>query len=229
MLKALITKALLVLILAAAPLFANFWITGETFTQAAAADMPEWVQKSPPLHQAAWSNDLDKVKQLIADGADVNAKGLFGKTPLHCAAWGNAREAAVLLLERGADVHAKGLFGKTPLHGAAQNNSREVAVLLLANGADVNAQVNNGSTPLHDAARSNSHEVAVLLLANGADTNAKRSQGGFLFSKTYYLTPLEFARYWKRQGYGDTSDMIELLTNGLAAARAQPKVQPAKD
>ena len=38
------------------------------------------------IHDAAINGDIEAVKQAIADGADVNAKGDGGKTPLRHAA-----------------------------------------------------------------------------------------------------------------------------------------------
>ena len=49
------------------------------------------------------------VRLLIASGADVNARGDFGRTPLHFAVWDGGIEAieiVQILLAAGADIHA---------------------------------------------------------------------------------------------------------------------------
>jgi uncharacterized protein len=57
--------------------------------------------------------------QLLAGGADVNEKDLFG-TPLHLAAAKGELAIAVILIDRGADLEATGEpEGAHPLHTAA--------------------------------------------------------------------------------------------------------------
>ena len=153
---------------------------GSGATDGAAADTP--------LHKAAAAGDAEKVKRLIAGGADVNAKGRDGSAPLHAAA--DEPEVARMLIESGANVNAKAADGDTPLH---QADEPEVAALLLANGADIHATDVNGDTPLHKA---DEVESAVLLLERGADIHAKNNIG---------WTPMDWAIYEKR------AEMQELL------------------
>ena len=141
-----------------------------------------------PLHKAAEAGDVEKVRRLIAEGADVNAKGRDGGAPLHAAA--DEPEVAKLLIENGANVNAKALDDDTPLH---QADEPEVTALLLANGANVHATDVNGDTPLHKA---DEPESAVLLLEHGADVHAKNNIG---------WTPLDWAIYEKN------AEMRELL------------------
>ena len=63
--------------------------------------------------QAAFSGNIEAVKQAIADGADLNAKHKYGLTPLHRAAFRGHEEIADLLIENGADVNAK-MWGTDP-------------------------------------------------------------------------------------------------------------------
>ena len=125
-------------------------------------------EEDTPLHTAAWNNDAAEAKRLIANGAEVNAKGKYGWTPLHRAAEGNAAEVAKLLIEHGADVNAKDNGGWTALYYAAWDYKAEILLMLIDNGADVNAKDNGGQTPLDKAAKNNEAVIKKLLIANGA-------------------------------------------------------------
>jgi hypothetical protein len=93
-----------------------------------------------PIHLAARNGDIEAVKQHLAAGTDVNAKGADGWTPLHYAAWRGKKEVAELLIANGADVNAKDVVGETPLHKAVIDGRKETAELLIAKGAEVNAK-----------------------------------------------------------------------------------------
>ena len=71
------------------------------------------------IHHAAETGNIEAVKQHLAAGVDVNAKGWpgwKGWTPLHYAVNGGSKEIAELLLAKGADVNAKDDDGYTPLY-----------------------------------------------------------------------------------------------------------------
>jgi len=77
------------------------------------------------LLEGCKEGDFNKVRLAINFGADVNAKGNWGRTPLHLASWHNRIETAKLLLDRGADVEAKNEFGLTPWDFAQSDGMRE--------------------------------------------------------------------------------------------------------
>ena len=58
------------------------------------------------LLNAAERGDIDKVKHLINEGADVNAKDVYEKTPLHWAAEKGHKEIVEILLKKGANVNS---------------------------------------------------------------------------------------------------------------------------
>ena len=144
------------------------------------------------LHKAASDGNIEAVKQHLAAGAEVDAKGGRGLTPLHFAAGfsrgGVGKEIAELLIANGADVNAKDEDGWTPLHWVAyedQQFNKEVGELLIAKGADMNAVEDHaGWTPLHVAAYNGYKAAVELLVAKGADVNAIDADG---------KTPLDWA------------------------------------
>jgi len=162
------------------------------------------------LHQAAAKGDLKKVRKLVEEGADVNARDNIGYTPLHYAASYGHLDVARLLLEEGADVNARDNAGWTPLHWAAAYGHVDVARLLVERGADVNARDNIGYTPLHYAASYGHLDVARLLIESGADINARDDRG---------RTPLDLAKELGRE------EVVKLLES---AARQMRPAQPAR-
>ena len=92
-----------------------------------------------PLHNTAWHGQKEVAELLIANGADVNAKGTVrtkvgGVTPLHIAADKGHKEIAELLIAAGADVNAKDKGGESPLDWAIEDNQSETADLLRKHG-----------------------------------------------------------------------------------------------
>lgn len=135
------------------------------------------------LFDAVNSGDLDKVKEFIKKGADVNTKGKRGKTLLHLAVNRANTETVRFLIAQGADVNARDENGFTPLHreGAISGSPEQVvktAELLLASGADINVRGNSGLTPLYTAViGAEDEKLAALYIAEGADINARTDDG----------------------------------------------------
>ena len=63
------------------------------------------------IHDAAKAGNIKAVKQHIAAGTDVNAKGRWGSTPLLLAALYGHKEVVELLISNGADVNARDFLG----------------------------------------------------------------------------------------------------------------------
>ena len=123
--------------------------------------MSDWFQKEQ-LHFAAADGDLDKVKELVAYGYDVNAFDEdLSFTPLHYAVKGGHIAVAKYLLSVGADVnaHDEEKVGETPLGEVAQNCSFEMAELLVGAGADPTIRGWMQMTPLDRARKRNKEKV----------------------------------------------------------------------
>src|SRR5437667_9062862 len=72
---------------------------------------------------AAMKGDLNQVRSLIKQAADVNAAQGDGMTALHWAAFNANLELAQTLLYAGANVRAMTRLGITPLYLAAEAGS----------------------------------------------------------------------------------------------------------
>ncbi|MFC1652081.1 ankyrin repeat domain-containing protein [Planctomycetota bacterium] len=114
------------------------------------------------LHMAVVMGDLARVRSLVGQGVDVNAKDELGKTPLFWAISLRQIKVVDLLITQGADVNAKTQDGQTPLYIAVIRGSREVMEMLIANGAEVTSQI------VTLAVRSKHEEIVDLFLGDKA-------------------------------------------------------------
>ena len=109
----------------------------EPVAEAAKPEPPTAKAPNISIHDAVQKGNIEAVKQHIAAGTDVNAKGgVIGGTPLHGAVTFGHKEIVELLIAKGADVNAKGVDGITPLDLATTFRHRrtETADLLRKHG-----------------------------------------------------------------------------------------------
>jgi ankyrin repeat protein len=125
------------------------------------------------LDAAVRAGRLDQVQQLLATGADLNAKDRVGSAPLHVVAWSGNIGIASFLISHGADVNAlQSETGSTPLDYAVVSGNSAIVKLLLGAGARIDIRDRSGETALHLAAAGNRQEILELLLAAHPDLNA---------------------------------------------------------
>jgi len=79
------------------------------------------------LHSASRSGNMELVRLLIQEGADVNAQDEDGESPLHIAmARSNNYSIVRTLVENGADLSSRAVDGKTPFHNIFNNTISQV-------------------------------------------------------------------------------------------------------
>eukprot|EP00938_MAST-03A_sp_MAST-3A-sp1_P001506 g1506.t1 len=100
------------------------------------------------IHFAAYLGDIDAMKMLIEDNADVNRVDRVKGTALHLAARKGHVDVVKVLIENGADVNAVDEDKWTALHNAAQFGRVDIVKVLIRSGADVNAVNGNSWTAL---------------------------------------------------------------------------------
>ena len=146
------------------------------------------------LLRAAYNTDLNKVRRLLADGANPNVRsgrlvdewhkriGSSTWTPmmacLHSPVAGDHYTICIALLDAGADINAADNHGATALYGAIGYRSAETALMLIRRGAEVNTTTGcyidgDEGSPLWRAVRCGNRPVVAALLRAGADTEAR--------------------------------------------------------
>jgi ankyrin repeat protein len=125
------------------------------------------------LHWAAYNDDLETVKLLLAAGANVRAATREGAiTPLFMACVNGDAPMIEALLKAGADANSVKSNGATALMTAAASGSADAVKVLLDHGADVNAKETvHGQTALMFAAALNRDATIKVLTAHGAEVN----------------------------------------------------------
>lgn len=177
-------------------------------------------------------SSLDLARQLIAHGADVNARATkeiedgyrhrltwVGTTPFFVAAKGVDHQMMRLLSEAGADPLLANADNITPLMAAAgvemfysgeddgtDEDSLEAVMLALRLGGDVTAASRRGETALHGAAKRGYLPLLTLLIERGARLDVRNDKG---------WTPLTVALGYEK---GNPINLFQAERATLAAA-----------
>ena len=99
------------------------------------------------LGGAASAGNLEKIREWLKKGANINGKYDKDFTPLHWAATMNQVDAIQLLADEGADLNARDGHKSTPLLLAAFFGQAQSVDLLLQRGADPTLKNKDGSIP----------------------------------------------------------------------------------
>jgi quinoprotein dehydrogenase-associated probable ABC transporter substrate-binding protein len=165
------------------------------------ADLKKWLaQGANPdeeLKNAIAANDIDRVRYLLAHGAQIEARDGEANTALINATRFGFLEVATYLVEHKADTNLADRTGWTPLMFATWDDDPAFAKMLIAHGAKLGSTNNDGLTPLAIAAQNGKVKAAQALIAAGGDVNAPVAQGGY--------TPLMLASI---SGSGDLARLL---------------------
>ena len=120
------------------------------------------------LLSAVSAGRTGQVADLLAQGADANAKNPAGRPALVLAGFSGNRRTARLLVNAGADVNAVDSAGNTALIAASAFGHGKVVSLLVSAGADPNLKNAAGQSALMRATLSGHTSVVEQLKAAGA-------------------------------------------------------------
>jgi len=136
------------------------------------ADSGQAADGRSPVAEAAKAGDLDAVRSLISNRADVNLSERDGSTALLWAAYHGDVEMVRTLTAAGAAPDAANRYGVTPLLQASRIGATAVIEALLDAGADPSLAHPEGETPLMAVSRAGNRDAVRLLLERGADVNS---------------------------------------------------------
>jgi ankyrin repeat protein len=94
---------------------------------------PEW-------EQAVYKGDVDHIRRLLREGADINARDRYGQTALMIAARNGSATLVRYLVDQGAELDQSAKYHLTALMLAVLNGSLEIARTLVTAGANLEIQ-----------------------------------------------------------------------------------------
>ncbi len=157
-----------------------------------------WLEEGADLTQelsnAVLATDVERIKFLTKNGADINARDAQGYAPIHTAARNRHPELIAALADLGANLNAPDGDGMTPLIHAAMRNHVPSVKMLQSRGADIEKPGTQGYPPLALAIAENKFEVAKALMEAGAAIDSPSGPDG--------LTPLMVASSQVSPGEG---------------------------
>src|SRR5262245_48814752 len=178
---------------------------------------------------AAMNGDLTAVRNLLKQGADVNAAQGDGMTALHWAVFKDNAEMVKTLVSAGANVSATTrINGMTPVFFAAQNGQAAIIDILVKAGAKPNAPLATGVTPLMIAAKAGNPDAVKVLLDNGADANAKenaRGETALMFAAAANRPAAIKVLLQSGANASLSTKVIDIAAKNAAASRAQAAAQ----
>jgi hypothetical protein len=168
------------------------------------------------LISASSSGNVETIKKLLAEGANINERDSNGWTALMYAAWKNNIDAAKYLIESGADVNAKDIHNdKDALLIATNYSLLEMMKLLTDKGANIESTDYQGDTPLVYAALYAANiDATKLLIKKGANINTKNNNSEDILSRVINEKIIKSS-----QDYYKESIAYGIIINELLKAR----------
>ncbi len=131
------------------------------------------------LANAIVADDAERVRYLLAHGADVNARFLDGTTALTNATRFGFNDLVTVLIDGKADPNGTDISEWTPLMFAAWIDDPDIVRQLVKAGAKLELADTNGLTALGVAAQNGKAKALKALVGAGADVNRSIGKAGY--------------------------------------------------
>ena len=155
------------------------------------------------LFEAIYDGDLEKVKLLVENGADIEETDRYNFTALLEAIHYQCLDIVKFLVKQGANINAKIVNNCTALHIAVDKNNLEMVKFLVENSADVEAKNDYEQTALDIAIGYKKTEIVEFL------KNAKLEKG---FKEEKNMSEQEL---FKAIRINDIKTVKELIEGGV--------------
>lgn len=147
-------------------------------------------QLTPDETEFISTTDVNRIKELIKNGVNINVQDQYGNTALIVASANGRVNVVKELLKLGANPNIENKDKTTPLSFSLENNYLNIADLLLKSGANPNIQDYAKETPLKTAILSKNNKLIESLIKAGADPNIQDFHGNtslmFAVQVNYY-------------------------------------------
>ena len=187
--------------------------TSAPIPQSTSAPGPESMPGLAPgptsLMAAIRSGDVETVKRLVQQGADVNSVNPFGDTPLATAINAGSAEILQILTDAGANVRGTDGAGNSFIHLALRQDNADLVRVLTSAGADPNEKDAIGNPAIQVAIVKNQPEIVRFLVNGGADVNGTNSIGNPVIHEAI--------------GLGADPEILRILVEGGADVNAIEK------
>lgn len=164
------------------------------------------------FNTAAASGNIEKLKELLRLGVDINCKNIYGATALFGACYNGYEDSVKFLIESGIDVNAANDNNDIALSGVILYGYVDIIKMLIEAGSNVNHIDKNGLPPLYFSVIKGyvapNPEIVELLLTNGANINFKINSGSFCGKSIYQVA--------KHFNY---SSILEIILNHISSLK----------
>ena len=185
--------------------------------------LEEGADPNQELSNAILASDAERIKFLVANGADVNKVDLQGWTPLTNAARQRKDKIIDILVEQGADPNQHDGNDLTPLAAALTRDHVPSIRTLIKHGANLEEPGLQGVRPLTLALAEQKYEAAKALMEGGADVRKPSGDGELtpLMIVAAQTSPAEGSIFLP--GSTRPTDIAKALVDAGADVNAQAK------
>jgi hypothetical protein len=135
------------------------------------SSLPAWRRPASPtmtrssddaLFGAAKSKNMNLLRKLLLEGANVNHQNFNGEAPLHIAASLGNMQMVQYLIKKGANVNVRTGTLWTPLHHAMRFDHPRIATYLIAHKAALKQRTIDGFTAFDFAKKSQNTQIKAI-------------------------------------------------------------------